>query len=328
MAETPKGPDIPNGYRRLEGSERRPAPKAEFLGLADPKETLSITIVLRRRPDGPPVPEPSFFAATPPSQRRRMPADEFAAKYGAAPSDIDRVSEFAKAHGLTVVETHPARRTVVVSGTVAQLNATFAVRLGRYKVEHPRGRRSQRPETETYRGRDGFIHVPNELADAVVGVFGLDNRNITKRNGGDPPHTATLTVPQVTRLYNFPANSASGQTIAIFSESGYQMNDITQYYATLPSGYTKPTITDIPVDASNDGSADPETTQDICIAASAAPGTAIAVYFTTYSQQGWVDLIQRWFTRTAAIRLVPCCRRAFTCQMVTTPQLLPPRASA
>jgi hypothetical protein len=28
---------------RLEGSERRPAPKAEFLGPADPKETLSVT---------------------------------------------------------------------------------------------------------------------------------------------------------------------------------------------------------------------------------------------------------------------------------------------
>jgi kumamolisin len=47
------------------------------------------------------------------------------------------------------------------------------------------------------------------------------------------------------------------------------------------------------VDASNGGFADPETTQDIFIAASAAPGAQIAVYFTTYSQQGWVDLLSR-----------------------------------
>ena len=47
------------------------------------------------------------------------------------------------------------------------------------------------------------------------------------------------------------------------------------------------------VDASNDGSADGETTQDICIAGLAAPGAAIAVYFTSFNQQGWVDLVAR-----------------------------------
>ncbi len=41
------------------------------------------------------------------------------------------------------------------------------------------------------------------------------------------------------------------------------------------------------------GFADPETTQDIFIAGSAAPGAEIAVYFTTYSQPGWVDLVAR-----------------------------------
>ena len=50
---------------------------------------------------------------------------------------------------------------------------------------------------------------------------------------------------------------------------------------------------DVPVDAPNGGFADPETTQDIFIAASVAPGAQIAVYFTTYSQKGWVDLITR-----------------------------------
>ena len=40
-------------------------------------------------------------------------------------------------------------------------------------------------------------------------------------------------------------------------------------------------------------SADLETTQDICIAAMGAPGADVAVYFTTYSQAGWVDLINR-----------------------------------
>jgi kumamolisin len=49
----------------------------------------------------------------------------------------------------------------------------------------------------------------------------------------------------------------------------------------------------VSVDASNNGTADGETTQDICIAGLAAPGAQIAVFFTTFSQQGWVDLISR-----------------------------------
>jgi hypothetical protein len=292
MPDSPKktqnSKQIPPNFRPLEGSERRPPPKAEFLGPADPKETLSVTIVLRRRPDGPPVPDPSFFAATPPSQRRRMSTDEFAAKYGAAPADIDRVTEFAKAHGLTVVETHPARRTVVASGTVAEMNEAFAVSLGRYRVEHPPGRRERQPRTETYRGRDGFIHVPNALAEIIVGVFGLDNRRVIKRNSPDPPNTVPLPVSTLRTLYNFPTNSAVGQTIAILSEAGYQPADISSTFGGSP-----PSVTDVTVDASNNGTADPETTQDICIAALAAPGAAIAVYFTMFTQQGWVDLVQR-----------------------------------
>jgi kumamolisin len=52
-------------------------------------------------------------------------------------------------------------------------------------------------------------------------------------------------------------------------------------------------VTDVSVDASNSGVADPETTQDIFISGAAAPGAKIAVYFTKGSQQGWIDLIGR-----------------------------------
>jgi kumamolisin len=259
---------------------------ARLLGPADDHETFTVTIILRRRPDGPPVPDPTSFLAKPLSRRPRMSDDEFAAKYGAAPDDLQKVTAFAKAQGLQVVETNAARRSVVVSGTVAQMNKAFAVTLGRYQHATVRGR-AAKPQTEIYRGRDGFIHVPNDLADIIVGVFGLDNRRITKRNAGDPPNTAPISLSTVTKLYDFPTNSAAGQTVAIFSEAGYLSADIRSTLGSLP------TITDVTVDASNAGLADAETTQDICIAASAAPGAAIAVYFTTFSQQGWVDLIGR-----------------------------------
>jgi subtilase family serine protease len=355
---------IPQNYSRLEGSERHPAPGAKLLGPADDNETFTVTIVLRRRPDGPPAPDHAHFLATGPVRRGRMSADEFAAKYGAHPDELAKVADFAKSQGLTVVETNAARRTVVVSGTVAQMSKAFAVELGRYEHSVAPGG-GEEPQTEAYRGREGFIHVPRDLADITVGVFGLDNRGITKRNSntGDPANTTTLTVQQVRQFYNFPANSAAGETIGIASpkggRGGYFQSDLQQYF-----GSSMPTITPISADgATNNGSiliattvptatgsnvltfastagilvnsvpfspdlivtflqsvkvtaltshtvtlnqpvlndipagtqiyfnTDIETTQDICIAASAAPGAAIAVYFSTHTQQGWVDLI-------------------------------------
>ena len=303
----PKAKDTnstPKNYVRLEGSERRPSPGARRVGSADSKERFSVTIVLRRRPDGESVPDFEYFQTTPPGARRRLSEKEFAQKYGASPEDLKKVSDFAANSGLKVQETNVARRTVVVAGTVAQMNKAFGVSLGKYEHEVKR-RRGEKAKTETYRGRDGFIHIPKELADIIIGVFGLDNRSITKRNAADPPNTNPISVPTARQLYNFPSNTASGQTIAIFcglteDGDGYDINDINTYFSGLPTGFPQPTITDISVHGSNSGS-DPfgEITQDIDIAGSAAPGAAIAVYFTSHTQQGWVDLIQRVVHPTA-----------------------------
>jgi kumamolisin len=280
---------IPRNYVRLDGSERKPSQGARLLGPADEHETFMVTILVRRRPDGPPLPDYDYFLRTHPARRRRLSSDEFADKYGAAPDDLKKVSDFAAARGLTVLETHPARRTVVVSGTVTQMNHAFGVSLGRYEHEVVR-RRGARPHTETYRGRDGFIHIPADLAQVIVGVFGLDNRRIGQRNSGDPPSTAPISTATVTSLYDFPTTPATGQTIGILSEAGYLASDINSTFGGSP-----PTITDINIDTgSNLGPIDfGETTQDICIAALAAPGAAIAVYFTPPTEQGWIDMIHR-----------------------------------
>ena len=199
MATTPKN------YGRLEGSELRPAPVARLLGPASEAEKLRVTIVLRRRPDGPPVPGPSHYRHTPPSERRRLSEPAFAARYGADPAEIEKVADFVRGHGLTVDETHAARRTVVVSGTVGEFNKAFNVTLHNYEHEVERVPRSGR-KTERYHSYDGFIHVPADLAEVIVGVFGLDNRRITKRNLADPPSTNPIPVTTATALYDFPSN--------------------------------------------------------------------------------------------------------------------------
>jgi hypothetical protein len=281
--------ETPSDYRRLENSERRPIKGAVLLGPADKNEVVKVTIMVRRLPDGPRMPEADFFLKTPPVQRQRMAGDEFAAKYGAADEDLAKVAAFAREHRLNVIETNAVRRTVIVSGTVAHMNKAFGVSLGSYEHKVVR-RRGQKPQTERYRGRDGFIHVPEALQGIIEGVFGLDNRNITRRNSADPPNTTPLTTQTITGLYDFPTNSAAGQTIGIVSAGGgYLAADINTTFGGSP-----PTITDVSINGTgNSNSADGETTQDICIAGLAAPGADIAVYFQDGSQSGWVDMLQK-----------------------------------
>ena len=283
---------IPSGYRRLPGSERSAAPDAELIGPASDSDRVHVTVVLRRRPDGPPVPDPSYYLNTPPSQRRRLSQGEFAERYGAAEDDIAAVRDFAGRNNLEVTEVNAARRTVELSGTVGQISSAFAVTLSQYRRPLPPGRRRDEAGTEVYRGREGFIHVPAALVEIIVGVFGLDNRSVSHRNAADPPNTNPVPLTQVTQLYDFPVNQAIGQTIAIFSlggfQGGYLASDIGSNFGGSP-----PVVTDVPVNAGNGNFADPETTQDIVISASVAPGADVAVYFNDGTQQGWVKTIGR-----------------------------------
>ena len=104
---------IPDGYVRLKGSERRASTKAKLIGQVDDKETFPVTIVLRRRADGPPFPDFDYFTKTPPRRRMRLSREEFTEKYGAHPDEIKAVEEFAKRNGLIVESSHAGRRHVV-----------------------------------------------------------------------------------------------------------------------------------------------------------------------------------------------------------------------
>jgi kumamolisin len=276
--------ELPVGYMRVEGTRRSPMPGATRIGPGDPNERVSVSVRLRRRPGAPQLPEAGSAA--------RLSHEEFAASYGADPGDIAQVTTFADEHGLTVEETSIVRRTVTLAGTAAQLERAFAVDLGQY----------QAGET-TYRGREGYVHMPAELAAIVEGVFGLDNRPQARPQfrlaapAGTPMSTQTvqaMTPPQVANLYGFPAGfSAAGECIGLLEfGGGYQPSDITAWFGQLQ--IAPPTLADIGVQggANSPGSSDDtEVILDIDVAASVGQGAKIAVYFAPWTEQGWVDVV-------------------------------------
>ncbi|HKD06654.1 MAG TPA: S53 family peptidase [Bryobacteraceae bacterium] len=283
---------IPANYRALDGSERRPAEGARLLGPADPNEEFSVTVRVRRRPDAPPRPDHAHWMATPPGKRTFITHDEFCRKYGATQEDLDAVANFAKRMGMTVTEVSAGGRTVVVSGSVEQMSQAFAVDLARYEWGK-----------DTYRGRDGFIYVPKELAGIVVAVFGLDNRRVGFRNSSDPPGAMVIQptlLDQAGQFYNFPQPppDASSKIIGVveFAGGGWTSIDIQATLTSWIAADTNPSVTDVPP-SGNPGISDSETILDLCTASAVAPGAKMRVYWgnASSSAQDWFTVIDRIF---------------------------------
>lgn len=295
MSEHTSKSEIPPGYVRLEGSERRPVPGSHRTGPANPDETFTVTVRVRRRPGAPPVPDHAHWMATPPGRRRFVTHDEFSRTYGAAPADLEAVAQFAQRQGMTVTATSIAGRTVTMSGTVRQMSKAFAVDIGHY-----------RSKSGDYRGRDGHVHVPSELAGIVRGVFGLDNRRVGSRNASpDPPGTTPLLSPaQVAQAYGFPQAppDASSQRIGVIEfadagNSGWTASDISKTLGSWLASNTSPTVID--VGTANSGNSDSETMLDVCTASLIAPGATIQVYWgnDSLTAQDWFTIIDRvWHT--------------------------------
>jgi kumamolisin len=231
-----------------------------------------------------------------PAKRRYLTPQEYTAAHGADPTDLAKVEAFARAHGLVVVESSAARRSVFLSGTAANFAAAFGTKIEHYS--HDGG---------TYRGRTGPLTVPADLADVVEGVFGIDNRPAAKPHfqrrklaPGIHPAAAggTFIPPELAKLYSFPTGvDGSGQCIAIIElGGGFRPADVKAYFQKL--GLPVPDVIAISVDGgmnspSTADGADGEVMLDIEVAAAVAPKAKIAVYFAPNTDKGFLDAITR-----------------------------------
>src|SRR5271170_1702868 len=138
----------------LKGSERSAVSGAHVIGPADPTERLEVSVLVRRR--APQAMQARVAALASGKRPAHLSREEFAREHGADPSDLAGVRSYAQAQGLKVLLEHAARRTVILSGTVAQFSAAFGVKLQR--MSHPAG---------AYRGRTGGIYLPAEWGGVV-----------------------------------------------------------------------------------------------------------------------------------------------------------------
>ncbi|WCK53294.1 S53 family peptidase [Aneurinibacillus sp. Ricciae_BoGa-3] len=272
----------------IPGSDRTVLPNARKSGPVDPNETMSVTVLLRR-------PSPKNTGTSP---KRHLSPEQFVATYSVDPNELKKMQDFIQKHNLTIKEVNDAAGTMILTGTVASFNQAFGVELEKY--EHPEF---------TYRGRTGHVYIPQELADIVEAVLGLDNRPQLKpkfqifeeKDEFAVANKARLsyTPPQITQVYNFPTDiDCSEQCIGIIElGGGYNQAEMQQYFSSL--GIVQPEIKDVSVDgAVNQPTGDPngadgEVVLDIEVAGSVSPGVKLAVYFAPNTDAGFLNAINK-----------------------------------
>ena len=270
----------------LAASHRRPLPRSEVLGPADPDERIHVSLYLRRRQNLP---------ADVLAGRRLLTREELRAQYGAHPDDIEHVRETLVRHGIDLVDADPGARRIVVAGTLSAFCEAFGTAVSRVRTAHP-----QSPDGVIHRYRTGALMLPNALSGVVTAVLGIDNRPQARaylRFAPAADSAASYTPLQVGAAYDFPADTdGSGQTLAIIElGGGFTQSDLDTYFSGL--GVAAPTVTAVPVDggantpAGDPNSADGEVMLDIEVAGALAPGAAQAVYFAPNTDQGFVDAV-------------------------------------
>lgn len=292
----------------LVGSIRHPLPGAVEQGVIDLHAMSTVTVYVRPNPEGAPLPSIEELAMVPPPMRHMPTSDEVVASRGAKPEDLDAVERFGQANGLRVVEKSQAKRSVRLEGTLEQLSKAFDVELRRFHHE-----------TGAYRARVSPVNIPAELNGVITAVLGFDNRRIGRSYRRTLAHTAIahagttrgILPTQLAKLYNYPETSdGSGQAIGIFAFNGA----IADTGQTAPGGYTaeglhkyftqvthtaSPAMENVvvhgPGNDPGDGSNGEDTTGEILLdietVGSIAPGAKIVVYFTEFTEQGWVDAL-------------------------------------
>lgn len=201
---------------------------------------------------------------------------------------------------MTVVREDPAARSVLLSGTIAQFQGAFGVKLEHY----------QHRTAGEFRGRTGPVNVPDDLHGVVEAVLGLDNRprrGRTFASGRRSGRRRRIRFPSPLRNSRRSTSSRRATAAGNASASSNSAADTPAAISmrTSRTGVASPTVKPVSVDqARNEPTGDPngpdgEVTLDIEVVGAIAPGATIAVYFTPNSDAGFIDALSRAVHDTA-----------------------------
>ena len=270
----------------LPGTESKPLKAMTSIGPVPSDQEVQVTLILKR-------PSSSSSPSREAVERgtvQRLSAAQFAKRFSASSDALVKVAAFAQTYQLTVVESDPIKRRVILSGTASAIEKAFGTQL--HSFEMPQTRQS-------FRTTVAPPTVPADLAPDIEAVLGLDTRPVASPHYV-VSHAAAQPIyfdpPQIASLYTFPHDAdGAGQTIAILEfGGGFNQSDLDEYFASL--GLRSPKVTVVSVGGAKnspgvDANPDGEVALDIEVAGAVANGANIAVYFAPNEDQGFVNAV-------------------------------------
>ncbi|MGA2177039.1 MAG: choice-of-anchor tandem repeat GloVer-containing protein [Verrucomicrobiota bacterium] len=286
---------------------QRPPGMGQLKPLARPAPSTNLNLVV-----GLPLRHPEALASLlhhlydPASPRfhQYLTPGQFAERFGPSEQDYQEVIHFAAARGLTVTGAHANRTLLDVTGSVADIERVFHVRMGVY--QHP-------TEARTFYAPDADPSV--DLAVPILAVNGLDdfvlprpmNLHVAFGSTNGPSYVSGsgpggYFLGNDLRAAYAPgvALNGAGQAVGLFELDGYYASDIAEYesLAKLPNV----TLTNVLLDGFNGvpGQNNIEVALDIDMAISMAPGLAEVIVYEGSTPD---DILNRMATDNRARQL-------------------------
>jgi kumamolisin len=232
-----------------------------------------------------------LYDPTSPSYRQFLSVEQFTEQFGPTQQEYDAVLNFAKENGLTVTGTPPNRLNVQVSGTVANVENAFHVKMGVY--QHP-------TENRTFYAPDR--EPTTNLTFSLWHISGLDNYSLPHPAGlskrpessstksgatmGSGP-SASFLGSDMRAAYYGGSLTGSGQSLGLLEYYGTDLADLNTYYKNIGQTNNVPITLDSTdgtstscVDTRAGGNCDDtEQTLDMTQALGMAPGLSSLVMY-------------------------------------------------
>jgi len=224
---------------------------------------------------------------------------QFTDLFGPTESDYQKVVVFAQANKLEIVQKHPNRVLLSVTGKAADIEKAFHVTLRTYP--HPR-------ENRTFFAPDTNPTVDSTLP--ILDVSGLDDYSIPHPNLQVRPlaqfaqaSPAAGSGPGGTFLGNdfrkayAPGTllTGAGQNVGLVQFDGFFQSDIDAYKNQIGLGSGGPNVVVVPIDGgvSVPGGNNGEVSLDISMVMAMAPGVGTIFVYEAANGSPWVDILNR-----------------------------------
>ncbi len=217
--------------------------------LSSTRTLAGVTMVFRRSPEQQRELDQLLAAQqdkTSPQYHQWLTPDQFAARFGLSPNDVNQVKLWLESQGLTITRTSRSRTEITFSGTVGQVESALHTEMHQYLVNG-----------ETHYANATPVSVPVAISGVVMGFRNLDNFHPKPHYRVNPHFTSNISgnhfvVPDdFATIYDLQSLYAagldgSGESIVVVGQSTISLTDIDEFRAAANLPTNSPALTLVP----------------------------------------------------------------------------------